>query len=65
LSQEKAVTALLNRRSEEGKTMEVEITKQDLLQITEEIRSKFSRVADSPEGQFKYLLDNGVVFPDN
>ncbi len=34
--------------------METEITQKDLEQITDGIRNKYSRVADSPEGQFKY-----------
>lgn len=34
--------------------MESQITQEDLEQITAGIRNKYSRVADSPEGQFKY-----------
>lgn len=34
--------------------METQITQEDLKQITAGIRNKYSRVADSPEGQFKY-----------
>jgi SAM-dependent methyltransferase len=34
--------------------METQISQEDLEQITAGIRQKYSRVADSPEGQFKY-----------
>jgi len=34
--------------------MESQITKEDIEQITDGIRKKYSRVADSPQGQFKY-----------
>jgi arsenite methyltransferase len=34
--------------------METEITQKDIEQITDGIRNKYSRVAESPEGQFKY-----------
>lgn len=34
--------------------METQITQEDLEQITAGIRNKYSRVADSPENQFKY-----------
>lgn len=34
--------------------METQITQEDLEQITAGIRQKYSRVADSPEGQFQY-----------
>jgi len=34
--------------------METKITQKDLEQITAGIQNKYSRVADSPEGQFKY-----------
>lgn len=34
--------------------METRITQEDLKQIEAGIRNKYSRVADSPEGQFKY-----------
>lgn len=34
--------------------METRITQEDLKQIEDGIRNKYSRVADSPEGQFKY-----------
>ncbi len=34
--------------------MESQITQEDLEQITAGIRNKYSRVANSPEGQFKY-----------
>jgi len=34
--------------------METEITPEDLEQITVGIRRKYSKVADNPEGQFRY-----------
>lgn len=34
--------------------METQITQKDLEHITEGIRNKYSKVADSPEGRFKY-----------
>ncbi len=34
--------------------MGTQITQKDLKQITEGIRNKYSKVADSPQGQFRY-----------
>ena len=48
------MTAQVRLLSERGKQMTTQITQEDLEQISAGIRRKYARVADNPEGQFKY-----------